>query len=1079
MLHRIIGRTGSGKTEYVKTLLEEKASSGAQCVVIVPVQQSMEYEKDVFTRLGDKANLCVEVLTFDRLPNRTYREYGGLAAKCADEAGRALMMATALEKCEGRLSEFKAVCRDNAFVQKMLDTSRVLKENGVDHRLFAAEEDGRLGDKLRETDIILTEFDSMFGSSLVDTRDALTAYAENLRVMPFFKGKTVLVDSFNSFTEQQQRVLDAVYEQCDDLYVSLCLDDCCDDTFTNPSIAYKRLGRHKECRDTVMPSGMRFRSPCLKYAEENLWNDTALPFDGKSDVEFIKCASVFEQAEAAAYSVISLAKSGMRWRDIVIIARSPESYAGILDIVLRKHGVPCFFSAKEAASSKPLSLFLISAVEAVATSFSLSSVTKLIKSGYAPVTSAEAELITRYARTWNINGKRWISDTDWLMDPKGFSGGGSALSGYQLEIINGARWKISALLKDLDEKLRAARTCADGAKALYSLLRSAGCAEKVRSNARRLRETGDDDGAQRLTQLWDIIIEALEQLHDYGGELPVTPAQLCKKLQLVLGSYTLGAVPAVCDSVVIGGASVFRAGNPRAVILFGVNDGEFPASPSVNGVFDRDELDKLAEKGVYLEDTFEKQIANEKLFFYLASCSASEKVICIYSGGSADRPSLGAARLKKLFPGSAETVFGAEDATRVFSRASACERSSAADGEGRALLAASGLGDALAAREHPLSDPRAEIEYESGGTVYASASRLERYSMCPFSYFASYVLKLSKKAEAEFNAVETGNFVHKLLQLFVDDLRSGRVKLPLEESAVGPLVDSYADEYVLGVTHGVDELPKTLGYTVKRLKKAMRMLFVNVAAELCNSDFEPRFLEERLNGRFVSEDGVNVEFTGLADRIDVCEKDGVKYARIIDYKTGNKRFSKGTLDYGLNAQLLLYMDVFLKQRADEGYAPAGVDYFPVMPSVPSKELCGDADKEKVEIDKGFRRSGLYVADRAVTDSIENGGAGRFINAVITASGEYNKRASVVERREFDALCKKVEDCLVKTAGLIAKGRMNVSPYNGKSAPLNADGSCPPRSDACKYCDYKSVCRLSNDFSMRRTRPVTGEVKHDG
>ncbi|MFA6730501.1 MAG: hypothetical protein WCR95_05860, partial [Eubacteriales bacterium] len=72
MLYRIIGRAGSGKTEYLKTLIAEKSGENKPCVVVVPAQQSMEYEKDIFTRLGGRANLNVEVLTFDRLPNRTY-----------------------------------------------------------------------------------------------------------------------------------------------------------------------------------------------------------------------------------------------------------------------------------------------------------------------------------------------------------------------------------------------------------------------------------------------------------------------------------------------------------------------------------------------------------------------------------------------------------------------------------------------------------------------------------------------------------------------------------------------------------------------------------------------------------------------------------------------------------------------------------------------------------------------------------------------------------------------------------------------------------------------------------------------
>ena len=84
MLHRIIGRAGGGKTEYMMQRLGDSLKKGKRCIVIVPEQQSVDYEGMLCDRFGDGVNLLCEVLNFERLPNRIAREYGDLAVNNID-----------------------------------------------------------------------------------------------------------------------------------------------------------------------------------------------------------------------------------------------------------------------------------------------------------------------------------------------------------------------------------------------------------------------------------------------------------------------------------------------------------------------------------------------------------------------------------------------------------------------------------------------------------------------------------------------------------------------------------------------------------------------------------------------------------------------------------------------------------------------------------------------------------------------------------------------------------------------------------------------------------------------------------
>ncbi len=1060
MLYRIAGRAGSGKTEYIKSLLGEKCLEGAPCVVIVPVQQSMEYEKDVFTRFGSRANLYIEVLTFDRLPNRTYREYGNLASTAVDDGGRALLMARALRNVREKLSEFAAVSGENAFVNKMLDTSRALKENNISHALFGnIEGGGGMAVKARDVHTILAEYDSFFGKDKTDERDMLGIYAENLKTMDFFRGKTVFVDSFYSFTEQQHRVMDEIASQCEDIYITFCLDPEDETlTFATPAAAYNRVGRRKITKDIFLDGNKRKKNHSLAYAEANLWNNTAPPFYGEAAVEFISCANRFEETEAVSSVVAGLIRQGFRYRDIAVILRSPESYAGIIDAVLEKHGIPCFFSVKDSLMTKPLTVFLLSAVEAVASNYSLPVILKFIKSGFLPIGTKRANLLVRYAETWRIRGKAWVSESDWLMNPGGYR---EVMSDYEsavLKEVNAARAEVSQLIGELASELNSELTGGTAAKALYKLLENVDASESVRQKAKKLRESGDEAAAQKLAELWDVIISSLDQLFLVCGDEKLEPIGLLKRLELLLSSYSVGSVPVSCDSVVIGNAALFRGDGQRAVILLGVNDGVFPANPSTDGIFDARELSELERHGICLEDGFEKQLDNERLFFYTAVATPSEKLFCIYTEGESGRPSIGALRLTGLFPGALMSKLGENVEKTVFSPASARENARYAGEAAKMLLREKGLDDGETINTHPLSDKSALINNKNRSFVSLSPTGLEKYTYCGFSYFGRYVLNLAENKKADFAQAEIGTFVHKVLEIFLSSRVNGEVFSMPSEKEIAESVEELTENYIRSVCGDFGGRSQRFRYIFTRLKTTLKLLLKNICEELASGLFVPEGFEVRPNGGYVeytAENGLKINLSGKIDRIDTFKKAGKTYVRVVDYKTGGKVFDRRALENGLDLQMFLYLFAYCSGIKDA--VPAGVNYLPAKLESRRDELCTDEDLTPIT-DKAFRRSGLILCDREVVEAMEAGTVKRFLPVTVNKDGSLGASRSLVGLEEFGLLKEKTENYIKKIAAMIAGGVMDVS-------PLKLDENY----DACRYCGMKEVCRLSTDRSVVRRR----------
>ena len=64
MLHLIIGRVGSGKTQKVYELIKNKSDKNQSSVLIVPEQYSFETEKNIILNMGALAADSVAVYSF-------------------------------------------------------------------------------------------------------------------------------------------------------------------------------------------------------------------------------------------------------------------------------------------------------------------------------------------------------------------------------------------------------------------------------------------------------------------------------------------------------------------------------------------------------------------------------------------------------------------------------------------------------------------------------------------------------------------------------------------------------------------------------------------------------------------------------------------------------------------------------------------------------------------------------------------------------------------------------------------------------------------------------------------------------
>lgn len=1072
MLYRVIGPAGSGKTEYMYSVLQSLYRAGKSCVWLAPEQQSVQVEREILDRLGDGCNLAVEILNFERLPERISREHGDLAVDYPDKGALCALLSVLMYENRKQLAEYAASAEDAEFASNLLGLfgrlrSECIRPEALRKAANEVEGDGRLCAKLTDLALLFQAYDAYFDEACRDPRDALTVLASELERKTFFAGKTVFVDGYYTFTGQEYALLWGIMKQADAVYCSFTYDGR--DVFErNESCAFRLAKYAKDYTDVPVGAYKRSDSGELRFLEQYLWSDETPTFDGNNgDIRIITAENAFLESEAAAREILRLVQSGLRYRDITVLARGVQSYDGVLDTVLAMHGIPFFMSQKEPLVSRPLAAFVCAALELVISDLSLYAWRKYLKSGYSVLSADESDVLLRYAESWSLRAADWLSGEPFERNPDGYSDRPpDETQSALLDAVNAAREKVLPAVLSLREEIRAASVTRDYLRALYVHLERVGAAERFADKLNAMQERGETLQAARDSTLWESVMNVMERIDAVCGNKPITAKRMLALFRLTASQYHLGAIPHAYDSVTVGEASLIRPDHASAVIVMGCNDGVFPAAVGGDPLFDGAETVALENAGISVIEPPLARLTAERFYFYSAVASPSQTLILTYpvSGGNGDpmRPSPAVERIRALLPhvktehydGTGEdALFSAQNAASLFH--------SLPDGAQKDGLAAllEQKGVAVPPLRGRLVDPTARIENASG-VLRLSPSGIERYRYCPFSYFGSYILKLKERKKNRFATQEIGTFIHAILEQFLRaHTESGRFVPCGSSEELERETDELIERYFLAVTGGLAGKSKRFLHTYRNLRKTLLVLLRNLTEEFRDSDFLPSGFEVSIGMggglpavEFVTDGGKRVYLCGSIDRVDLYKKDGVTYVRVVDYKTYGKSLKMDYVrEYGLDEQMLLYLFAYCKANAADGevFVPAGVLYDKA--SLPFVAQTGNETPEelKEKQDAELKRTGVILEDADVALAMDRTASGKYLPVAFDENGMLKSGKGTLTGEGFAELRELLETQILSLAEAVFDGDMDVR-------PLVLD----PHHDACRYCSMKSACRYN-------------------
>ncbi len=1076
MLQFVLGRAGSGKTEYMRRLLSDRALAGdSRCLMLVPEQYSFETEKAMLRLAGAQRANAIGVYSFTRLAETVFRREGGAAGRRLSDGGRRILMSSAVAACREHLEVYRSAAGTGRVTDMMLTAVNEMKMCGIGpQELFGAAErlEGRgLGQKVRELGLIYETYEALVAASYLDSRDDLTRLSDALETSAFFEGCTVAVDSFEGFTVQELRVLGRILQKAQTVIVSLCTDGRGDDTglFALVDRTHQRLQRlAKELGVPVLPpvvltGAPRFQNESLKLLEAGLFSpEEGLAAQSSEGVTLYRARDVYRESEFVAASIRRLVRErGWRYRDISIICRDPQHYYGSLDVALKKRDIPCFLSQPMRVDAEPVTRFALGAFECVQSGLATDSLLELLKTGVSGFSAEEISDLENYAFLWKITGSDWREE--FVRHPRGFGQEMTEEDRALLERLNSLRARLIEPLRRFADATRDA-TGEEISQAVYTLLTEYGLEETLPAYCARLEEKGEEELAKRQVRVWELLMELLDQMHSILGGRKVPRERYYQLLREVVAAEDVSEIPQTVDQVLFGTAEQVRQSSPKAAFLIGVVQGEFPLAPRSSGVFSDSERRALLELELPLGDPLEKKAIEERYLAYSVACAPSQELFISWPrayGGEDREPSELVAGVRALFPNLAPLEdlpeeFFADSYEAAFSymaprlhdpspQAGALRLLFAEEPDYRGRLQA--LERAAGRGQQRVEDPELARQVY-GERLFVSPTQVENFYSCAFKYFCRYGLNARERRPAEVDVMQYGTLMHYIFeQVF---------RLPKEqreawdENELEARIQGHIERYAQENLGGMELLTGRQKYRLGRMARSACKLVRHVEKELSQSKFTPAHLELGLGDdreypplKVETGTGRTVTVGGTIDRVDVYHSpSGQDYVRVIDYKTGRKMFRLSDVLYGLNMQMLVYLAALVENGQS---LPAGILYMPAAePSVSAGRGEGETSIES-RAEKQLRMNGVVLADTEIIEAMESGAKGRFVPAALNKDGSLRKSSSPPLTEEQMGVVLGYSKKLIAAMGReLTRGAAQAQP-NMKNH------------NACKLCPYGPVC----------------------
>lgn len=1100
-------------------------------IMLVPEQYTFEMEKRMSRLFQGKEKdkfLRSRVLSFKTMSNIVFSRVGGLTEVNINSSGRAMMTYKAIENVSKELNIFSKSSSQSGFVSSISDMISELKQYNIGYDMLdnisGEIENENLRLKLKDISKIYKEYEEKLHENYIDSQDMLISLSDKLELSGYFKDAYIYIDEFTGFTPNQYRVLKQIFKEAKEVYISLTVDNPQSisynksDAFSRTKFTYQKL--IKLCAEegiSLLPS-VNINSEKIarfKDCEELLHLEkyyNAYPYKtydkATNNIKIKEFNNLYSEIEEIAKEIVNLVRDkGVRYKDITVATRDLNKYDFLVNSIFKEYEIPNFIDKKREAKSNPIIVLIISVLEMKGRRYSYETMFRYLKSGLIGICSSDINLLENYVLANGIKGKKWFEEV-WEYK---INHNTHEESEYEIEIksrVNETKNKALTPIIHLQEKLKGKNKVEDICRYIYEFLLEIEMPTTIENIIMDFKEKGELDIANQYSQVWNIVVDIFDQMVEIMGKETVSLDKFIRLISLGFDEYELGLVPPSIDQVLVSSIDRMKNPNTRYLYLVGTIDGTFPLIAKDNGLLSDNDRYSLGQKGIEVDIDSKTKTFEEQYLVYKALTSTCENLIVTYPiadhEGKTLRPSVIISRLKKIFPNVDNKSYLVKDdittSEEILNEISTktptfnalineikeyddgkdindlwldIYRYYATDDDYKNITekVISGLN---------YTNQVAKVEEDKIRKLYEnkslSVSRLEKYAECPFAYFIQYGLKAKERKEYSFTAPDLGTFIHNILDKFSKQLINDNLNWrDIDYNYINNNVSNIVAEFVSKIPGYILKSSERYKYLAQRLKNMLISAISIISEQIKQGSFEPIGYEVDFGGKkgkyppikIVLQNGEEINLKGQIDRVDKFENEEGKYIRIIDYKSGKKDLSLTDIYYGLQLQLLVYIDAILAsgEYSNENINPAAILYSRIDDPIAKFDENKDDEEIRENILKSLKMQGLLIKDsniiKQMDKSLESGEktTSLIIPANLNKDGTLGRHTKGVTYDEFDTIRKYVKDLIKDLSEEMLSGNISISPYKNKDKI------------SCNFCTYSSICQFDTTLKDNKYKII--------
>lgn len=905
--------------QIVRRHSEKGETGGKNLIVFCEDRLSLAAERAVCEEVG--GTFCVSIYTLSRFLTAE-------SGRCEDvlsSQGSAMVIKRLIEANKDSLQLFRRLSTPAA-AQEVYDTIALLYSSAVTPGDLADLDvgDRLLKRKLHDLQLLYTQYSEYLDESgAVDRNAYLRRLPKLICRSKKIKGADVLFFGFQAFTSSVLECVRACMRTADSvtgIFIGGNEKKYANEGWASfVAAALEEVGE-KNVNKFRTPSAL---CPAAEHLRRHMLEPESYLKGDRLDISAgqlstVQAADEEEECAFIAAQILKRVKEyGVRYREISVMLPDVAAYQPVLERAFGEYGLPYYVDRRYPLASHPVCAFISDYLNCVADGCRRESVMAAVGSPlFVCGERAEKEQFINYLLRTSSARVNWRRPVNAAI---------CAEEGLNRDSVEKVMSAFAEGVRLFPARGQGAALCA----AVRNLLTRFQAENNLKSLAEEAERGGYPSVASMSARVYESVLTVLSEAEKLTAGDKLTVREFAGVLKSGFTAAEISLIPPKQDAVFVGDLAKCANTGSRVLFVGGLTDA-VPAASQDTAILTDGELTSLEKLKVAVSPKISQVNRRVRETTALNLCAFSDALYLSYPlkcGGEECGVSEIVSYISRLFsvdgkplmPDSVAHIAARIDNFPYFNaRTAPAERNLSMYKNGdlaadEKLMAAVNkvMGGGNIAEDRV--DDRVDFSLLYGGKV--SPTSLETYFLCPYQAFLSQGLRLSERREGALRPLDSGNFIHSVLEIVAKRLNGVE-----SEEECARIAEEAARELIKKPAYSVSEGDGGAEYAANALIEEAKTVSLGMYEQLKNSLFRVAKTEARCEIDL----GNGLTVGGRIDRVD----ESGSFVRIIDYKTGTIDDAPSSYYTGLKLQLPLYLTAVSKTKRAAGayYFPANLDF---------------------------------------------------------------------------------------------------------------------------------------------------------